>query len=64
MNLFLVALKTLLIKNNNKQYYYVFTKEKTQGLVCGGYLGMFTYPVLQTADIILYKATDVPVGKL
>ena len=24
---------------------------------------MFTYPVLQTADIILYKATHVPVGK-
>ncbi|ELU14621.1 hypothetical protein CAPTEDRAFT_211057 [Capitella teleta] len=25
-------------------------------------LGLFTYPVLQAADILLYKATDVPVG--
>ncbi|MDH4129197.1 MAG: tryptophan--tRNA ligase [Spirochaetota bacterium] len=25
--------------------------------------GLFTYPVLQTADIILYKATKVPVGE-
>ncbi|MBL7033509.1 MAG: tryptophan--tRNA ligase [Candidatus Delongbacteria bacterium] len=25
--------------------------------------GLFTYPVLQTADILLYKATDVPVGE-
>jgi len=25
--------------------------------------GLFTYPVLQTADIILYKATRVPVGE-
>ncbi len=25
--------------------------------------GLFTYPVLQTADIILYKATHVPVGE-
>ena len=29
----------------------------------GGSLGVFTYPVLQMADIILYKATHVPVGK-
>ncbi|XP_015126745.1 tryptophan--tRNA ligase, mitochondrial [Diachasma alloeum] len=26
-------------------------------------LGLFTYPVLQTADILLYKATHVPVGE-
>ena len=26
-------------------------------------LGLFTYPVLQTADILLYKATDIPVGE-
>jgi tryptophanyl-tRNA synthetase len=25
--------------------------------------GLFTYPILQTADILLYKATDVPVGE-
>lgn len=25
-------------------------------------LGLFTYPVLQAADILLYKATEVPVG--
>lgn len=26
-------------------------------------LGLFTYPVLQCADILIYKATDVPVGE-
>lgn len=26
-------------------------------------LGLFIYPVLQAADILLYKATDVPVGE-
>jgi len=26
-------------------------------------LGLFTYPVLQSADILLYKATHVPVGE-
>ncbi|XP_041351671.1 tryptophan--tRNA ligase, mitochondrial-like isoform X2 [Gigantopelta aegis] len=26
-------------------------------------VGLFTYPILQTADIILYKSTDVPVGE-
>ncbi len=25
-------------------------------------LGLFSYPVLMTADILLYKATAVPVG--
>jgi len=25
--------------------------------------GLFTYPILQTADIVLYKATQVPVGE-
>jgi tryptophanyl-tRNA synthetase len=26
-------------------------------------LGVYTYPVLQAADILLYKATHVPVGE-
>ncbi|XP_067674290.1 tryptophan--tRNA ligase, mitochondrial-like [Haliotis asinina] len=26
-------------------------------------VGLFTYPILQTADIIVYKATEVPVGE-
>lgn len=26
-------------------------------------LGLFTYPVLQSADILLYKGTRVPVGE-
>lgn len=26
-------------------------------------LGLYTYPVLQAADILLYKATHVPVGE-
>lgn len=29
----------------------------------GGDLGLFTYPVLQAADILLYKATHVPIGQ-
>ncbi|KAG9287545.1 hypothetical protein G9A89_019606 [Geosiphon pyriformis] len=28
----------------------------------GSCLGLFAYPILQTADILLYKATHVPVG--
>ena len=28
----------------------------------GASVGLFTYPVLQAADILLYKATHVPVG--
>ena len=26
-------------------------------------LGLFIYPVLQSADVLLYKATEVPVGE-
>ncbi len=26
-------------------------------------LGLFAYPVLQAADILLYKSTDIPVGE-
>jgi tryptophanyl-tRNA synthetase len=26
-------------------------------------LGLYSYPILQTADILLYKATHVPVGE-
>ena len=29
----------------------------------GAFVGLFTYPVLQAADILAYKATDVPVGE-
>jgi tryptophanyl-tRNA synthetase len=29
----------------------------------GASVGLFTYPVLQAADILLYKATHVPVGE-
>ncbi|XP_076818789.1 tryptophan--tRNA ligase, mitochondrial-like isoform X2 [Clavelina lepadiformis] len=29
----------------------------------GGHIGTFTYPVLQSADILLYKATHIPVGE-
>nr|CAB3267664.1 tryptophan--tRNA ligase, mitochondrial-like [Phallusia mammillata] len=38
-------------------------KEKTENLKHGGYLGVFSYPVLQTADILLYKTTHVPAGE-
>ena len=37
-------------------------KDKSQNKENTG-VGLFTYPVLQTADIILYKATHVPVGE-
>ncbi|CAD5112394.1 DgyrCDS1615 [Dimorphilus gyrociliatus] len=37
-------------------------KEKSE-LVKESRLGIFTYPVLQAADILLYKATHVPVGE-
>ena len=37
-------------------------KDKSQGLKEIP-LGLFTYPVLQAADILLYKATHVPVGE-
>ena len=29
----------------------------------GASVGLYTYPVLQAADILLYRATDVPVGE-
>ena len=29
----------------------------------GASVGLFTYPVLQAADVLLYQATHVPVGE-
>ncbi len=37
-------------------------KDKSQRQADNINVGLFDYPVLQTADIILYKATGVPVG--
>ena len=37
-------------------------KEKSGKNKEGSSIGLFTYPVLQAADILLYKATHVPVG--
>ncbi|MCW2949188.1 MAG: tryptophanyl-tRNA synthetase [Thermoleophilia bacterium] len=37
-------------------------KDKTDGKNDGGSVGLFTYPVLQAADIVLYDADHVPVG--
>src|SRR3989337_1048559 len=37
-------------------------KEKSGKNKDGSSCGLFTYPVLQAADILLYKATHVPVG--
>ncbi|KAJ0070094.1 hypothetical protein NL108_002411, partial [Boleophthalmus pectinirostris] len=34
------------------------SKQKSEGSV-----GLYTYPVLQAADILLYKSTHVPVGE-
>ena len=38
-------------------------KEQIQQLHLSPSLGLLTYPVLQTADILLYKADTVPVGE-
>jgi tryptophanyl-tRNA synthetase len=36
-------------------------KTKSEGL--DGHLGLLSYPVLQAADILLYRATQIPVGE-
>ena len=38
-------------------------KEKVGKDRDGAFVGLYTYPVLQAADILAYKATDVPVGE-
>jgi tryptophanyl-tRNA synthetase len=38
-------------------------KEKAGKDRDGALVGLYTYPVLQAADILAYKATDVPVGE-
>ncbi len=38
-------------------------KDKSQSQAQNINAGLFTYPVLQAADILLYKATHVPVGE-
>jgi tryptophanyl-tRNA synthetase len=38
-------------------------KEKSAGRDASVSVGLFDYPVLQTADILLYHATKVPVGE-
>jgi tryptophanyl-tRNA synthetase len=38
-------------------------KDKAEGLEGGGPASLFNYPVLQAADILLYKTDNVPVGK-
>jgi len=38
-------------------------KEKSGKHREGASVGLFTYPVLQAADVLLYKATHVPVGE-
>ncbi|KAG8191201.1 hypothetical protein JTE90_011884 [Oedothorax gibbosus] len=38
-------------------------KEKSSDSFENVPLGLFIYPVLQSADILLYKATDVPIGE-
>ncbi|SFJ09801.1 tryptophan--tRNA ligase [Thermoflavimicrobium dichotomicum] len=38
-------------------------KEKSKGSAESAGVGLFTYPVLQAADILLYQANKVPVGE-
>lgn len=38
-------------------------KEKKEEQPKNNSLGLLAYPVLQAADILIYKATDVPIGK-
>jgi tryptophanyl-tRNA synthetase len=42
-----------------------FKERKEQTEETGSFLsvGLFDYPVLQTADVLIYHATDVPVGE-
>merc|ERR1712137_1153819 len=38
------------------------TQYKTKSETIGTTLGLFAYPVLMAADILLYRATEIPVG--
>jgi tryptophanyl-tRNA synthetase len=38
-------------------------KDKAGGDKGGGTVGLFTYPILQAADILIYQANQVPVGE-
>ena len=38
-------------------------KDKSNNQIKNINVGLLTYPVLQAADILLYKANTVPVGK-
>ena len=38
-------------------------KEKSGKSREGASVGLFTYPVLQAADVLIYRATHVPVGE-
>jgi tryptophanyl-tRNA synthetase len=40
-----------------------FKEKSQQGREAGASVGLFTYPVLQAADILLYQAERVPVGE-
>uniref|UniRef100_A0A1A8FWU7 Tryptophan--tRNA ligase, mitochondrial n=2 Tax=Nothobranchius korthausae TaxID=1143690 RepID=A0A1A8FWU7_9TELE len=42
----------------SQRFLQVKSKQKNEGSV-----GLYTYPVLQAADILLYKSTHVPVGE-
>uniref|UniRef100_H2YJG6 tryptophan--tRNA ligase n=1 Tax=Ciona savignyi TaxID=51511 RepID=H2YJG6_CIOSA len=39
-----------------------FQEKQMPSVDGGGHIGRYTYPLLQTADILLYKATHVPAG--
>ncbi|XP_022663265.1 tryptophan--tRNA ligase, mitochondrial-like [Varroa destructor] len=50
------------ISTMNKMYHFPQFKEKSQGMRETP-LGLYLYPILQSADVLLYKGTHVPVGQ-
>uniref|UniRef100_A0A5F8HG59 tryptophan--tRNA ligase n=1 Tax=Monodelphis domestica TaxID=13616 RepID=A0A5F8HG59_MONDO len=49
--------------NPEKSILFQQSQRKNASLKQEGTVGLFTYPVLQAADILLYKSTHVPVGE-
>ena len=58
--LYAILANLTLVASLSRQGHY---KDKVESLKTKPNLGLFTYPVLQAADILLYNATHVPVGE-
>lgn len=51
------------LSSYNKMRHLIHWKEKSKAHKSSSNVGLFTYPILQAADILLYKSTHVPVGE-